>query len=144
MKSATLKCPGKGQKEGRRQPTRSDVPSSPALLFQGPTHSAFKKQNLSSWRRGWIMQVIAGSPIASSPHPTLPSPHCPGPHSLQFQSTQRPACLPHLAASPLARGAQWTKAGSVPCPWNFFLNSQDQGSTHGPPSLPLPASGLPL
>lgn len=90
------------------------------------------------------MQVMEGSPRCLLSHPTLPSSHCPGTHSPQFQSTQRPACLLHLAASPPVRGAQWTKQGSVPRPWDIFLNSQDQGPAHGPPSLPLPASGPPF
>ena len=110
MKSAPLKGPGKEQKEGGRPPTSSDIPSSPTLLFQGPTHSAFKKQNLSSQRRGWIMQVMEGSPHCLLSHPTLPSSHCldPTPPS-SSRHKGRPAyfTLPPLHQRGVCSGQRW-------------------------------------
>ena len=144
MKSAPLKCPGKEQKEGGRHPTRSDIPSTPTLLFRGPTHSAFKKQNLSSWRRGWIMQVMEGSPrsLLSPPHPPFsPLPRTPLPPAPVDTKAGLPASPCRLSTS---EGCTVDKAGQCAVPLGFFSKLPGPGTCpwcpiSDPPS-PRPAS----
>lgn len=147
MKSAPLKCPGKEQKEEGRQPTRSDIPSTPTLLFQGPIHSAFKKQNLSSWRRGWIMQVMKGYPrsLLSPPHPPFsPLPRTPLPPAPVDTKVGLPASPCRLSTS---EGCTVDKAGQCAVPLGFFSKLPGPGtcpwSTISAPPSPRHPAGLP-